>query len=468
MYEASTADGTVVRQGNVYFPFSNNLQFAILELMIRDEDFGYRCFCYLKEHYFKNEYLGWLFTFLKEHYEVYNKIPDVATIENAVLAFNITQRLGYERIIKSVLETRYADENYLRKELTNFIRAEEFKRSHNKGSDIFKSGDCEKAYNFAHQSLENILNIDFEMDDIVDFDNLDKFLQDAQKSRENRVSTGLHLMDEAMIGGLAPQTFTIFLAGTNSAKSIFLINLAYHAIVKQNKKVLFIVHENREEQWFFRFLSRFSEIPYNMFFGFQDQITEDGWRRVRSSVELIKKNLVIKKMYDFETCIEDVIAYTKMKKREFDFDLMINDYCQLLKTKRDNSEGRFVQAAVGRGLASIALKLDVAVATVAQSTRGAHQKAKSKGELTRMTDVSECFELIRVAENVITLTKSDEDEVNNLMAALLEKQRDGRIGVAVQMQTDLRRMATHGDNLQQWDLTGAQGCQQQAAPEPSN
>jgi hypothetical protein len=68
---------------------------------------------------------------------------------------------------------------------------------------------------------------------------------------------------------------------------------------------------------------------------------------------------------------------------------------------------------------------------------------KQKG-LVRMGDIAECFEIVRCAATVLTLNRSEEDQLGERMRVLLDKQRDGRTNIVEICKTDMSRIAIYG------------------------
>ncbi len=425
------------------FPFDKEIQYHILKMMTNSETFLVKCAAFLKGEYFEDTQLAWFFDTILNHYNQFKKPIEMITLKNEVSTkLEQDQRFTYERVLEKIEASDYTDEDYLRKELTGWLRSRKFIRLHQNMANLFNDHRRENAYDVTLSAINDIKQIDFIADKIIDFNDVENLINSVSKTSERRITTGIPEFDDAMLGGFPKQTLTTILGGTNVGKSLMLINLAYYAMI-HDKKVLFIYHEGQDDQTTLRFISRFTGIPYMKFYGGLESLDATDRHKLMAAKSLLSERLVLKPWQSFATTIEEVISYCKQKKTEFDFDLVVCDYGQLLSVRTASNELRHNQALVYRGLASLAAELDVAVISAAQGTRAAQIDIEKGRKLLSITDVSECFEIIRCSECVITLTKSKEDEVNGRIKILLAKQRDGITNVAVDCVTDLAKLVMY-------------------------
>ncbi len=435
-----------------YLPFDQEIQYHILKMMTISEHLLAKCSLYLKKDYFEDSILGWFFDTILQHYEQFGRPIEIITLKNELLKFSQDKRFVYERVLEKIEASHYRDEEYLRKELTGWLRSRMFIKLHTKVASLFNENQRENAYDITLNAINEIKQIDFIADKVIDFSSIETLIDAVSNSQDRRIPIGIPEFDSAMLGGLPRQTLTTILGGTNVGKSLMLINLTYNAMIN-DKKVLYIYHEGQDEQTSLRFLSRFTGIPYMKFYNGQSALDSTEQQRLIAAKALFGKNLVLKPWHGFDVTIEDFIAYCKQKKADFDFDMIVCDYGQLLCTKNAAKELRHNQALIYRGLVALAEELEVAVVSAAQGNRAAQIDTAKGRKLFSITDVSECFDIIRCSECVITLTKSKEDEQNNRMKILLAKQRDGATNVAVDCVTDLKRIVLYDRRIGIYPLT---------------
>lgn len=441
---------------NDHLPFDKEIQFHILKMMTKSDAFLIKCASHLEKSFFEDSTLGWFFSKTVEYHSEYFKPIEITTLRNEILKIPAEKRFVYERVLEKIEASNYTDENYLRNELTGWVRSRKFIKLHQNSRDLFNSNQRESAYNVTEDSIAEIKKIDFTDDASIDFTDLDIFIEKASKTHERRIPLGIPQIDNAMLGGLMRGGLTTILGGTNIGKSVMLINIAYNAILN-NKRVLFIYHEGARDQIIMRFASRFAKIPYMKFYGGINNLSPEERDRLNRAKVLLSEKMVLMPMVGFNTTIEDVIGYCKQKKVDFDFDIVICDYGQLLSTRNAANEYRHNQATVHRGLASLGAELDVVVVTVAQGNKTSQTEVDKGKKLLGITDIAECFEIIRCSECVITLSRSANDQQNNRIKILLAKQRDGVTNIAVDCVTDFKMLTTYSQELGIYDVVVGDG-----------
>lgn len=427
-------------------PLDVVLQYHILKMLSTSDRFANKALHYLEEKHFENSILGWFYKTISHFYQTFKKPPELSTLKNEILKFPQVDRSKYERAYERIESSKYPDEDYLLQELTGWLRRREFILLHKEMAELYNKRQHDSAYDVTSEAILRLKGIDLTKDTTIDFSQIEDVIDRASKSSENRIPIGIPDIDRALLGGLPRQTLTTILGSTNSGKSIQLINMAYNAVLA-NKKVLFVYHEGSDDQMSLRLLSRFTGIPYMCFFSGIKAMNDKELEAIAAAKRIMSERIVLKPWQEFGLCVEDVISYFRQLKSEFDFDIIIDDYAQLLMTRHNQDEIRHNQANVYRALNQTAAQLNVAIVTAAQGNRMSHKDAEQGGRLIGLTDIAECFEICRVSECVITLTRSNDDQVNSKVKILLAKQRDGAVNVAVECNTDLHRLVMYDRSL---------------------
>lgn len=425
-----------------------DLQHHLLKMMVNSESLLAKVSMCLKEEYFDNPVLGWFCKFIYDYYEDFKKTPEFSTIKNEILKFDVKDRPKYDRVLEKIEASEYSDEEYLLQQLTGWLRSRKFIKLHKEVATIFNGNNQESAYEFTSRHIRELQDLNLTVDRTIDFNELDSVIKRASEAHIYRIPIGIPEIDEALRGGLPRQTLTNILGYTNTGKTIMLINIAYNAILNK-KKVLFIYHEGPDDQITLRFLSRMTKIPYGKFFGGMSCMTQDERMQINQAKIILNERLILKPWQKFDATVEDVIAYCRKKKSEFDYDLVIDDYGQILlsKSKSKKDELRHSQAAVYRALAQTAAELNVAFLSAVQTNRAIATDIAKGDRLIGLNDVAECFEIMRASECVLTITRSHKDIANNRLKILLAKQRDGQTNVGADCKTDYDRMILYDREL---------------------
>lgn len=412
-------------QPNVFY-FDDVFQQTMFALMMNDSDFCYKCCHLLKPEYFANQYYAKIFTTIQDLQSKMEGGPSPMMLFNELLKIREDEKPPYLTLFKKIIEpAQTRNYEYVRNQLEQFVKRSVVWQLNKKLVDS-KAQDPDSLYQMAMKHFEQLQSVTFQEDNTLTPKNLELFLERNAQRSGKLLPMGLPNIDKALGGGLPKGTLTTVIGGTNIGKSIFLHNLASEWI-EQGMRVLLINLEGVKEQPLLRIIARSTNIPYaQLRFNQLDTFQK---KRVRDFEEKYHDLLEIRHVEEFNYSVEDMYSYCRDKKQKFAFDGLLVDYGQLLGTKSKQEGLRHSQAFVHRALASMGCALDCAVVTVAQGTRDVQDKNNRGNSLTRMNDISECFEINRVSAQVLTLNRSEIDEQKERCRILLDKQRDGMKGV---------------------------------------
>jgi replicative DNA helicase len=422
--------------------FDLNFQLGIFELMLVDSDFSEKCLNYLKPEYFNNEHLAALFLMLKNLHTKYGAVPTKSQLGNELSQIVDPKRFDtlnqvFKKIIKPESTKDYV---YIKDNLEKFVKRcvafqihGQIQANQNQDPDVILS----KVTN----SMEQLQSISFSKVKTESLANIEFILERSQFDSTNLVPTFLPTIDNALGGGVPRGTLTVGLSGTNAGKSIWLINWAYH-LCKYGYKVFYVNLEGYENQPLIRLITRALQGQYGLIRN--NQLTDAQREKVIEIKNTWGKNFQFFHNSSFGFTVEDLIPIVKAKKVEFDYDVLMVDYGQLLFSKKRFDNIRHEQAYVHRALTTISGEMNVAGVTVAQGNRDAQEKNSTASSLLRMTDMSECFEINRCAAQVFTLNRSERDKDMERVRILLEKQRDGATNIVEVCKTSFSRMSFYG------------------------
>jgi hypothetical protein len=427
------------------FTHGPEFQRQVLRLMTTDLGFCARVCNYLKEDYFAGE-LKWFFRMSKRYYDEFNALPNDAYFKHEILKLAEGQQHENERRLVAECEP---ERGYISKELTGFIRANIFIGSYREAAGLYNDGNKDDAYDFTLRKLQELQRVDFTQERVTRFGDWEAVLDAASSQASGAVPTGILAIDEAMGGGMLPQTWTTFLGPSNTGKSMLGPNLALAAL-HAGKRTFVTIHEDEEKPTKLRYLARFSGIPYNRLTLPRSQLDPAELELVSGADNLLSQFVVLRFMYGKESYLESVQDAVRMLKKEWNFHLFYNDYAQCLKTKmfKNMDDSYNMHEFIYGELKQLCLELDIAGAGGAQVNRTAFKVNKSGSDFVRCSDVSDSFGIVKKASNVITLNRSDADARLNRAVFLLDKVRNGRCPVAVEVVTDYSRCMTYQQEMQ--------------------
>jgi len=423
-----------------------SFQNCILKLMLTDEQFALKCLMHLRADYFENKYLAWVFTKIKDHKDRYGSPPTKHYIVDRLKDINESEYSSYVKVIKSIMKAELVDLEYLKDELTTWIKDRQFVAVHTKQAELFNSGKKTEAFKYAANEMDKLSKIDFGGDDYVTIGDIENILKTAREGREERIPIGIPEIDKALFGGLPKKSLTTVIGGWNTGKSIFSINMAYHA-VKAGYKVLYIYHEGRQNQIVLRFIARIAKISYNELYAGMYMDDPIKVQKVEDAKKFIENNIRIKEMRKVGVSIEDVNDYCRVTMKEWPYDMFIDDYGMKLSTSKRHREVRHAMSDIWNTLDLMSAELDIVVVTLAQLNRESVKENREGGSIIRSDGVSEAAQIAHVSETIFTLNKSVQNEEENKLIVCLDKARDTRAGLLIGCNTDFRRIIAYDEKL---------------------
>lgn len=423
------------------FNFDQNFQLMILNLMISDDLFLLRCSNHLKDEYFENEYLGYFFKKICSYYARYEKSPDITFFLNEIRKFEEKDRSPYIEYLHKIMSNSPSNTLYIKEQLTDFIKRNRFVKLYKNLPDMFGK-DPDKAYRHVLENSEEIVGFSFNDSQLLSLDDSEKLTQSLSNIKHSS-PIGIPEIDVALGSGVSSGELLTLLGDSNVGKSIFLIHIGALSL-QVGLKVLHINLEGKKNIPVHRYHSNLSGIAYNRLktMSFENEEEKELYKSVKNK---FKENLKIIHMNDFKVTIEDLYLKCKEIYRNFPFDVLIVDYGDLLTTQ-EKMEYRHQQTAVFRGLSKMAGYFEVPVITASQATRPEVSNPSESYWLTPR-NVSESYEKVRVSSIIITINRTEREELENKVRLLLCKNRDGVKNIRVGCYSDYPKMRPYSSML---------------------
>lgn len=425
-------EGTeVISNGDEQVNFNLTFQFGILKLALKDDHFCTRLVRYLGNDIdlkgvliFEESALQTIFKIIVDTFEEMGTRPSKGNIEQQIQAYDDYEEL--QEALNEIYDTDIHDESFYRTYLAQFVQDKKLARGLRKIVNSWES-NRDQSLPLLREIVDQIERISFEQDDILEFSDFENILAENRENTSRKIPTGIPKLDEDTVGGLPREALTIVLGGTNVGKSIFCISLACEAMRAKSPvtgeslglKVLHINLEGERTEAMKRYMANLARVDFKSIA--KGILSEDELERVKEVQKNYGHRFKIRNMLGFGTTIEDLVAYCREEHKNFQFDVLVVDYGQLIETTQD-LDFRHAMAKVHRGLDSIAKELACVSITPVQATRGsqAEQFGKKAFNKTgndlptlRATDVSEAFEISRVSAVILTLNRTDQEGKEN-------------------------------------------------------
>lgn len=233
----------------------------------------------------------------------------------------------------------------------------------------------------------------------------------------DKVRTGLRILDQMLDGGLGVPELGIILAPPNRGKSMALINIGYGAAsIGSGVNVVHFTHEMKISQVAKRYAARmtfrFPKRTENLE-DYEDELIEAARKLLPGKIRIIGG---AKKM-----SLMDIRNRLDMLLDEgFNPGLMIDDYPDLIISPKNYGERRFELSAIYEGLREISEDYNIPVWGASQSGRASFSK-----EIITMQDIAEDIGKAAIADVIVALCQTYEEEQADLARLFIAKLRDG-------------------------------------------
>lgn len=456
-------------------------QMAILKLCLTEDSFCTRMVGYFggndkesakdleKFTFFDLNSLHIIFKLIVSSYKEYGARPTHAQIAQ-IISFQedkikldksdrnertFVDKADVQKALDKIMEVDVSNSLYYKEQMQFFVRQIKNEVNIKKINDI-KRKHPEHAIKLMQQHVDEMNKISFEEDEIFDFDKIEDIIEESGNSMSSSIPTGIPQLDAALHGGLPRESLVVVLAGTNVGKSMFCNSLGVQCLntvlangVNAGYKVLHVPLEGMRYETPLRYLSCYTKIEYNKII--TDALTDAERETIATAKTELKERLMIHLGFlGFNTPVETLVAKLDDIYKTYKFDMLIIDYGQLLSSQATNEGHRFTMTFVFRALAAAARKFKAVVISPAQATRQGQESQNQKNQfgpkndnqklpVLRSEDISEAFEIARVAGVIMSLNMTDDERNERKLRVFLEKQRHGEKGHTYGCLTDYAR-----------------------------
>jgi hypothetical protein len=310
----------------------------------------------------------------------------VKKIDNEVLQLSIKEQL------KEAYKASDDDLAYVEEEFSNFCKNQQLKKALLTSVDLLNAGDYDSIRNLVDNALkaggDKNLGLEYSKD-----------IQSRYRE-ENRIPipTPWVLFNDLLQGGLGEGDFGLIFGNPGGGKSWTLIALGAHA-VQLGFNVVHYTLELGEDYVGRRYDACLTGIPVNNIMNFKEQVEKE--------VLELPGNLVIKEYSPGKASISTIESHIQ-KCIDLDFkpDLIIIDYVDLLRSKRNNRERKDEIDDIYLSTKGLARELKLPIWSVSQVNR-----AGAKDDVIEGDKAAGSYDKIMITDVAISLSRKKEDKV---------------------------------------------------------
>jgi hypothetical protein len=328
----------------------------------------------------------------------------VKKIDNEVLQLSIKEQL------KEAYKASDDDLAYVEEEFSNFCKNQQLKKALLTSVDLLNAGD----YDSIRHLVDNALKAGGDKNLGLEYS---KDVESRYREEDrNPIATPWVLFNDLLQGGLGEGDFGLIFGNPGGGKSWTLIALGAHA-VQLGFNVVHYTLELGESYVGRRYDACLTGIPVNNIMGFKDQVEKE--------ILELPGNLVIKEYSPGKASISTIESHIQ-KCIDLDFkpDLILIDYVDLLRSKRNNRERKDEIDDIYLSTKGLARELKLPIWSVSQVNR-----AGAKDDVIEGDKAAGSYDKVMITDVAISLSRKKEDKVAGTGRFHIMKNRYGGDGM---------------------------------------
>jgi len=420
--------------------YGPTFQIKVISALLTNKDFLINIHDILDENDFGSDANKWIIKNILSYYAKYHTTPsmdilkvELQKVKNEVLQVSIKEQL------RSAYQASTDDLEYVKEEFSTFCKNQQLKKALLSSVDLLQAGDYDSIKLMVEGALKagQDKKIGHEYNKDVE----------SRYRENNRVTipTPWPQINELIQGGLGNGDFGLIFGNPGGGKSWSLVALGGHA-VKLGYNVVHYTLELGEDYVGRRYDAFFTAVPVNRIL--------DEREKVEHAVDTLEGQLVIKEFAMGRATMTTIESHIqKLKSLDIEPDLVIIDYVDLLKSKRNSTDRKFEIDDIYTSTKGLARELNLPIWSVSQVNR-----AGSKDDIIEGDKAAGSYDKMMITDVAISLSRKKEDKVNNTGRLHIMKNRYGMDGVTYQMNAD----TSNGH----FNITGE--FDEESAPPPSS
>lgn len=398
--------------------YGPQFQIRVISQLLTHKEFLVNIHDILDDESFGNQSNKWIIKEILKYYDKYHTTPsmdilkvELKKVDNDVLQLSIKEQL------REAYRISDEDSEYVREEFSTFCKNQQLKKALMSSVDLLKVGD----YDSIKIMIENAMkagqdkNIGHEYNKDVE----SRYRKDNRKT----VPTPWDEINELLQGGLGGGDFGLIFGNPGGGKSWSLVALGGFA-VKMGYNVFHYTLELGEDYIGRRYDAFFTKIPVNKILNNRE--------KVEDVLPQLEGELIIKEFPTGKATINTIEAHVKkVISMGIEPDLIIIDYVDLLRSKRNSTDRKFEIDDVYTSTKGLAKELNYPIWSVSQVNR-----AGSKDDIIEGDKAAGSYDKMMISDVAISLSRKKEDKVNNTGRFHIMKNRYGMDGLTYHLKAD--------------------------------
>lgn len=425
---------------STHYEFDEAFQSKIASLVVRDTQFCQLTEGLIKPEFFENRAEATWVAVAQRYYARYRKAPGDKSTLVAIMKTALRDKVvpidagrAAVEVLDRLYEVDISDRDFVADECATFARHQELL------SVILKSADLieKRSFDALSSMMRKALDIGVSSKGgVYDYAEMIETRTQERKDRAagirppTGITTGYAALDDLMYHkGWGRREMSVLMGAAKSGKSMGLITFGVNAIAK-GYKTLYVTLEVASSIIAARMDANVADIAMTEL--------ELKPHEVEGKVRAFMERAAPIMIHEFPTGTMRVSDLRRLiehyKAQGTVFDLVIVDYADLMAPERVTDNSIENSKSVYVNLRGLAMQEGFALLTATQTNREGAKKA-----VATMTDVSDDFNKIRIADVVISINKDESDLRTNNARLFFAASRNQRSGMTVRVEQDVDR-----------------------------
>lgn len=398
--------------------YGTSFQIKVLSSLLTHKEFLLNIQDVLSEEYFDNTAHKWIIKEILKYFHKYHTCPsmdvlkvELKKIDNEVLQVSIKEQL------REAYKASDEDLKYVEEEFSGFCKNQQLKKALLTSVDFLNAGD----YDSIRFMIDSALKAggDKNMGHEYNKDVESRYREDQRSI----VPTPWDPFNILLQGGLGNGDFGLIFGNPGGGKSWSLVALGGYA-VKLGYNVIHYTLELGADYVGRRYDAYFTGIGVQNIIKFKTKVEE--------AVSELPGQLIIKEYPTGKASINTIESHIK-KCMDLDFkpDLIIIDYVDLLRSKKNNRERKDEIDDIYISTKGLARELNLPIWSVSQVNR-----AGAKDDIIEGDKAAGSYDKMMVTDVAISLSRKRQDKVNGTGRFHIMKNRYGMDGMTFNVKAD--------------------------------
>ena len=398
-------------QNETLAKFGKAFQENLVHLILEDREYADQMQELLDVNFLELRYLQVFVQKIFKYREKYKSHPTQDSISTILKS----EKNGEDEVVSKQIRDYYSrilpsgevkESDFIKDVSIEFCKKQKLKEAILKSAELINKSSYDEIKVLIDTALKLGLDNNFGYDYLIDFE------KRYQKIARKPISTGWSVVDNITGGGLGIKELGVVVSYTGGGKSMALVHLGAIAL-KAGKNVVYYTLELQDTVIAQRFDSCLTRIPLSSLIDYKDDVYE--------KISNLPGKLIIKEYSSKSATVNTLRSHLdKLKKNNFNVDMIIVDYGDLLNSVKNYKEKRQELESIYEDLRSMAQEYECPTWSCSQCNRSG-----LNSELITMDAISEAYNKCFVADFIFSISRTVEDKNNNAGRVFIAKNRNG-------------------------------------------